>query len=684
MRRVVSLALLALLASQPGAATAAAPEPAAEPAERLDDIRRTVEEIEVRGQREIRIADLTSFASVIEITTEVEEMKTLADVLEDSVGVQVRRYGGLGDFSTVSIRGSSPSQVRIYMDGIPLTRARSETVNLADLPLDPLEAVEVYRGTTPLSVSSSSLGGTVNLVTKEPGHGTSFSALVGGGSFGTRRANATASGSDGDWGTLVTASYLGSQGDFTYPDDNGTPLNPWDDEIATRQNNNFNSGDLLTKITFDGLDTGRLSFLNEFYVNEQGVPGIGSHQSENVRLSDLRTLSYLRLDAPAIAESAFDLRSTGWFSFEREALSDPDAEVAGVRLETDNRTYAGGLQFFTTTGWRGHDLGMRLDLSGDVFLPRNLLAPDPDSDEQARASLDFAVGDTFGLFGDRLLLDAQLRYEFIRNFFSSDVPGFLPFEDPDDADTFHLFTPQLGAVFELAEHLDLRGNIGRYGRVPSFIELFGQRGSITGNPSLRPEEGLNLDIGFVASVAEFAFLERIAFETAFFYSDIDDLIVLVRTAQDRSVPQNIGRAETLGVEVALRLIAFDDLHLTANYTWQDARDRSGATGIDGNQLPGRPRDDLYLRLSYSRFAVQPFYELNFIAANYLKRANRPEDRVDERALHSLGLSWTLPWTPLTATFEVRNLTDDQTEDVSGFPLPGRTFLGTLHWSWEDR
>lgn len=652
--------------------------------QRLEEIRETVEEIEVRGRREIRVADLTAFASVVEITTQVEEMKTLADVLEDSVGVQVRRYGGLGDFSTVSIRGSSPSQVRLYMDGIPLTRARSETVNLADLPLDPLEAVEVFRGTTPLSVSSSSLGGTVNLLTKEPGRGTTFSALAGGGSFGTRRANATASGSEGDWSALVTASYLGSEGDFTFPDDNGTPLNPFDDEIVRRQNNNFNSGDLLTKIMFDGLDVGRLSFLNEFYVNEQGVPGIGSHQSEDVRLLDLRTLSYIRLDAPAVGGSRVDLRSTGYFVFEREALSDPLAEVSGARLETDNRTYSGGLQFFATTSWSGHDLGARLDLAGEVFQPNNLLVPGALPPEQARAGLNVAAGDTFGLFEDRLLVDIQLRYEFIRNFFSANIPGFLAFDTTDEADTFHLFTPQLGAVFEVNDGLDLRGNVGRYGRVPSFIELFGQRGSITGNPGLRPETGLNLDFGFIARLPDLAFFEKIDVEAAFFYSDIDDLIVLVRTAQDRSVPQNIGRAETLGAEVALRAVAWESLQLTANYTWQDARDRSGATGLDGNQLPGRPRDDLYLRVSYREFDLQPFYELNFIAANYLRRANRPEDRVDARALHSLGLAWTMPWTPLTATFEVRNLTDNQTEDVSGFPLPGRTFLGTLHWAWESR
>ena len=48
---------------------------------------------------------------------------TLADLLSSAVGVQVKRYGGLGSFSTVSIRGSTAEQVVVYLDGVPLNQA---------------------------------------------------------------------------------------------------------------------------------------------------------------------------------------------------------------------------------------------------------------------------------------------------------------------------------------------------------------------------------------------------------------------------------------------------------------------------------------------------------------------------------------------------------------------------------
>jgi iron complex outermembrane recepter protein len=178
-------------------------------------------EVEARPFEEPQ--DVTAFATIVEVKDQPEEFKTVAQVLAETVGIQVRRFGGLGDFTTVSIRGSTPGQVRFFFDGVPLTRARSDTVNLADLPLDPLARIEIYRGVSPLSVGATALGGIINLVSKDPGEQPGVSLLTGGGSFGTRKATLLGSGRQGDLGALVSLSYLGTNGDFPFDDDNGTP-----------------------------------------------------------------------------------------------------------------------------------------------------------------------------------------------------------------------------------------------------------------------------------------------------------------------------------------------------------------------------------------------------------------------------------------------------------------------------
>jgi len=141
--------------------------------------------------------DPTAFASVIETREAPSTVETLTDVLSNTVGVQVRRFGGLGDFSTVSVRGFSPGQVQVYLDGVPLSRADNQVVNLSDLPLDAVDHVEVYRGTTPLIFSQSGPGGVVNVVTRQPGSTPLVAGSASYGSFNTRKASLAGAGSSG-------------------------------------------------------------------------------------------------------------------------------------------------------------------------------------------------------------------------------------------------------------------------------------------------------------------------------------------------------------------------------------------------------------------------------------------------------------------------------------------------------
>ena len=89
-----------------------------------------------------------------------------------------------------------------------------------------------------------------------------------------------------------------------------------------------------------------------------------------------------------------------------------------------------------------------------------------------------------------------------------------------------------------------------------------------------------------------------------------------------------------------------------------------------------------------------FYELSFVAENFLDQANFLV--VNARAIHTLGIeadvaaigrrvrSDALARVPLVATFEVRNFTDNQVEDVAGYPLPGRAFFGSVRWAWQGQ
>ena len=78
-------------------------------------------------------------------------------LLATAAGVRIVQYGGLGAFSTVSLRGAPPGQVSVYLDGAPLTSAAQvalqggssrRTATLA-AAADNLELLDLSRSISP-------------------------------------------------------------------------------------------------------------------------------------------------------------------------------------------------------------------------------------------------------------------------------------------------------------------------------------------------------------------------------------------------------------------------------------------------------------------------------------------------------------------------------------------------------
>ncbi|MBU1071640.1 TonB-dependent receptor plug domain-containing protein, partial [bacterium] len=95
----------------------------------------------------------------------------LAELLEQLAGLQIRRYGGLGAPALPSLRGSTAGQITVLVDGLPLSDAQDGAIDLATLPLDRFESVEVYRGHAPVRFGGAGGVGALNLVTRrgDPG-----------------------------------------------------------------------------------------------------------------------------------------------------------------------------------------------------------------------------------------------------------------------------------------------------------------------------------------------------------------------------------------------------------------------------------------------------------------------------------------------------------------------------------
>ena len=75
----------------------------------------------------------------------------LGEVLARTEGVGVRRSGGLGSRTRLSLNGFTDDQVRILLDGVPLDMS-GFGLGVSSIPLDFLDRVEIYQGVVPIEL----------------------------------------------------------------------------------------------------------------------------------------------------------------------------------------------------------------------------------------------------------------------------------------------------------------------------------------------------------------------------------------------------------------------------------------------------------------------------------------------------------------------------------------------------
>lgn len=90
----------------------------------------------------------------------------IEEVLTRTSGIKVRKSGGLGSSSKMSIHGLEGKRVAIYIDGFPLN-SPDGSFDINDIPIDAIKYIEIYKGIVPAEYGSDGLGGAINVVTRE-------------------------------------------------------------------------------------------------------------------------------------------------------------------------------------------------------------------------------------------------------------------------------------------------------------------------------------------------------------------------------------------------------------------------------------------------------------------------------------------------------------------------------------
>ncbi|MCS7235435.1 MAG: TonB-dependent receptor [Armatimonadota bacterium] len=424
-------------------------------------------EVVVSGRRPEPVRSSPAYVTVLQ----GEQLRrlgfqTVGEALRYLAEAYVREsYGGPGGLLQPSVRGSSPQQVLVLLDGVPLNATAQLGVNLATLSLAEVDRVEVLRGPYSAIWGSGALGGVVHVVTRPAGR-LRLRAAYGGASESV--AALSVGWQTGAAGYSLTAEHLGSAG--------------------YQPNGDASRWTGILHLSWEPTAESRWSLQVHHTDARYGLPGATNSFCYPCpdRQADARTVVQVGWSR-AHQGGSLDRGRLWWYGdrLDYSAVgyaSSSRGEAFGGDWQQVVRLHGGGALTF---GGEWHQASYRFsDSFGGGF------------DRTVQVGAAFVQYDV--PVGERTLLGVGLRYDL-----HSGYGGQL--------------NPRLGFVHLVSEALRVRGAVGRTFRGPTFAELYFPGCS---NPNLRPEAAWSADLGL-----EYAPGGRWVGRVNTFYTDAQDLIV---------------------------------------------------------------------------------------------------------------------------------------------------------------
>ncbi len=635
-----------------------------------------------RGVIERRVGEvdraLTSSAnSVIRVDRFRNSLTRLPEILEQEVGVQTRSSGGIGSLSTVVLRGASADQVIIYLDGVPLNNASGSMVDVSLIPPGLIERIDIYRGSTPLELGDPSIGGAINIITRQSLQTNSEStANISTGSFHTYKAGASSMLTKGRDSFLVSGSYLQSKNNFSFVNNNGTPLNPNDDRVEERNNDGVKHLALLTNWKHKFSQQYDTEVRVDMLDRHKELPSVTNSADVQTFIDTFQVNFLSQINAHSFMRKNLDANVKLFSSIKNELFDDSLAQLGFINQRTKSITRKTGAELFLK--FTQHESIWKLlnNISIENYNNTSILAR-VNENRSNRKRLELSAENSRFYDSNKLILNLVLRYQSVldnivstTDIAGNPVPGFDK--------NYQFLDPQLGMRYRFSQHTYLTANIGQYSRVPSFLELFGGGGLLLSNPDLKPETSVNTDVGFTYTwYKPYHWFHNAELYTGLFYNRIQNLIVRIYNGQGLGKSENVSNAQINGFEGTLKLHPAAHNTLNFSLTLLNSTNFSTITSFKGKALPG------YYQQSFGvRYALRVKHWLYRIDADikrtiFYDRSNLLKG--DNVNLINIGLRYYSH--KANIDLMANNLLNENIRYFRNRPTPGRAFFITYNHSF---
>lgn len=487
---------------------------------------------------------------------------TVPDLLRRQPGLDVVQSGPAGGNVAVYLRGANSEHSLVMVDGVLLNNpvTTSRLFNLANLPLDLIERIEIIRGPQSSLYGSDALGGVISIITKRGKGAPRGSFEAQGGSFGTGKTAASVAGGEQGFDYSFAASQFHTDGVSAANERDGNKEKDGNDIFGVAGQ-------------FGYTPSKQLSLRSTIRVNQSETEidnfgGVGGDDPN--RKVDNQTVA-----AGVVAEGALGdgtVRPSVGYTIADHTLedrNDPDSEHPEDSLRSS------------------YD-GMLMKGFGTLQIEPNEVVSTLIGVESIRevARSTYRSLSSFGPYDENVPeKSAQTNGGFLqlraRPLSGVTTEGSVRVDDNQrfDQRTTWRFAPQY-VVEDTGTRF--RATVGTGYKAPSLYQIFSQYG----DRELRPERSTGWDIGI-----EQAFCDRtFVIEALYFQNRLSNLI---NFDSGTFRFQNISEATTEGVELSSRWSVVEGFDLAASYTYTDPTDAS-----TGERLLRRARNKADFNASY--------------------------------------------------------------------------------------
>ncbi len=395
--------------------------------------------------------------------------KNAGDLITEAAIGHVHKYPGLSTRS-IGLRGfrtdlfdDLKSRVLVLING-----NRAGTVNLATIPVDDIERIEILKGPASVLYGSSAMGGVINIITKQ----------------GSEGIHGSAEGQAGSWQFWKTGGELnGKKGDFDFYI--SASRSAIDDYSAKNygkiENTGYNDESVSARFGYSFFDKQHISFGFQHWKGwDIGSPGARYSPDPD----DYNDIERNRFDLEYKTET---LKAGYYFNRERNEYHEGTARGNSNITLKKTTTQGASIQKIFSIDEHRIIIGGQWDRI-EVKSSTSTGAPYNPNSEYDSYGL-FTEG-RLSLFNKKLLLNAGIRYDYFEN-------EILPTEGitnlkPRKENLDHL-TIRGGILYRITDNFSIKANAGTAFRAPAPDELASDYVSswgthYIGNPDLKPEK----------------------------------------------------------------------------------------------------------------------------------------------------------------------------------------------------